>query len=99
MTQLQMWALLVGSLLPPLVAVVQQPGWSRGLRAVVGVVCSLVVGTVTVYLEQDGLDFGKDLVGTVLTVMVASQATYNNFWKPTGVAPAVESSTSGDSTA
>lgn len=98
MTQLQMWALLVGSFLPPLVAVVQQPGWSRGFRAVVTVVICILVGAVTTYLgAPGGFEFDKDLVGVILTVLVAAQATYQNFWKPTAIAPSVEAATSGRS--
>lgn len=88
MDNLTMWSLLVGTLLPMLVAVVQQPRWPNWLRAVVTVLVSLVVGAVTTYLEG-GLTL-DDWVGASLTILVAALATWRNFWKPVGVTDAIE---------
>jgi hypothetical protein len=89
---LTMWSLVVGALLPVLVAVVQQARWPDWLRAVVTAVSCLVAGAVTAWLAGDMT--GKTFVSSVLTVLVTALATYQGFWKRTGVAPAVERVTS-----
>lgn len=92
MTDLEMWTLLVGALLPALIAVIQQPQWSCRLRAVVTVVACLVAGGGTAGL--DGQLTGRSVVTSVLTVLVTALATYHGFWKPSGIAAAVEGLTS-----
>lgn len=96
MTDLAMWTLIVGTLLPPLIAAVQQPTWSSRTRSIVTVGTCLVAGFGTAWLG-DALR-GVSLVTTVLTVLVTALATYQGFWKPTGIAPTVESLTSGTNT-
>jgi hypothetical protein len=91
-TNAQLWALVVGALLPPLVAVVQQRHWPTWLRTLVGVVASLVAGTGTV-LVQHGWSW-HDWVGTSLLILVASVSTYRGVWKKSGIAPKIEAMTS-----
>ncbi len=74
------------------IAFVQQPRWPEWFRAVVTLVSCLALGAGTAYFEGT-LDF-KDWVGSSLTILVAALTTYQNFWKKTGVAPAVEKVTS-----
>lgn len=90
-----MWSLLVGALLPNLVAVVQQPQWPSWLRAVVGVICSIVAGAVTTYLTLEEVMWEQGMVHAILLVGIASWASYRNFWQPTRIAPAIEAKTSG----
>lgn len=99
MTDLEMWSLLVGSLLPMLVAVIQQPTWPRWFKAVVGIASSIVAGFVTTWLTADGLLFEQGMIHAMLLTGVASWASYVSFWKPTEVAPKIEDVTSpgGDS--
>lgn len=89
-SNLAMWTYLVGVLLPPVIAIVQQPRWPSGLRALMTVVACAIVGGVTSWLEQGELDFNGDLLGSILRVMIAAWASYLAFWKTTGVAPALE---------
>jgi hypothetical protein len=93
MEDLQNWTLLIGALLPPLIAFIQRPGWSNRARAIVTVVVCVAVGFVGTYLEGDGLQWDGDLVGACLRVLLAAQATYIAFWKPTQVAPKIELAT------
>lgn len=95
MTNLSMWTLLAGTLLPLVIATVQQPGWSPRVRSLVTTGLCLVVGGGTAWLG-DALT-GQSVVTSVLTVLVAALATYQGFWKPTGIAPTVEALTSGTS--
>jgi ABC-type uncharacterized transport system permease subunit len=88
-----MWSLLVGALLPPLVAFVEQPKWPNWFRAVVGVVASVVAGFVTTYLTADGVLWEQGMLHAMLLTGVAAWASYQSFWKPTNVAPAIEEKT------
>jgi len=93
LTDLEMWSLLVGVLLPTLVAVIQQPKWPSWFRAVVGVAASIVAGFVTTYLTLDSALWDQGMVHAILLVSVAAWASYRNFWKPTTIAPEIEAKT------
>ena len=91
------WALVLGVLLPPVIAVVQRPGWSNGARSVVTVLICTVVGTMTAWLSGDLSLPGhsvQEILGAIAVVIVAAQTTHRNFWKTTGISGAVESATS-----
>jgi hypothetical protein len=92
MDNAQMWALVVGFAIPPILAVVQQPGWSQLLRTLVLAVTALVAGLGTAYFA--GSFAGKDIVTSILIVLVTAIATYQGFWKSSGMAPAIEKATS-----
>lgn len=92
MDDLTMWSLLVGFVSPPLISMVQQPAWSRRLRALVTLAFSTVVGGGTAYFN--GAMTGKGLVSAILVVLVTALTTYKGLWKPSGVSPAVETATS-----
>lgn len=91
MTDTQMWALIVGFFLPLVVAVVVQTSWPSWLKSVTLFVASTVVAFVTVYLTGD-LD-GRTWLSATLVILVTAIAVYNGIWKPTKVAPAIESAT------
>lgn len=93
MSDLEMWSLLIGALLPPLVAVVQQPRWPSWVRAAVGVVASVVAGGVTTYLVLDDAMWEQGMLHAILLVAVAAWTSYRNFWTPTKIAPWVEEKT------
>ncbi|MFI6686591.1 hypothetical protein [Streptomyces sp. NPDC050485] len=86
----------VGSLLPLLTAIVQRPAWSAATKKVVATLVALVGGVITV-VSVDGLDLfehGLPTLGTLAAVLAASQTTYDLLWKPSKIAPAIESVTS-----
>lgn len=91
MTDFEMYALLVGFFLPPVLAIVQQSSWSNQLRAAVAFAACLVAGAGTAYFQGDLT--GKRFVTAALVVMTTGLATYRNFWKPTGVSPTIEAKT------
>jgi len=91
-SNLAMWALIVGTVLPPLLAIVQQPIWTQTLRTFVLVVASLVAGAGTAYFAGQ-LD-GTDITTSVLIVLVTGIATYKGLWQSSGIAPAIEAATS-----
>lgn len=91
MTDLDLWTLLVGAGMPPLVALVNQPRWPSWKRAIVSVVACLVAAGVTLWLGG-GLR-GASVVRGVLLVLVAALGSYHSWWKPSGIAPALERAT------
>lgn len=90
--------LAVGTLLPLLTAVVEQPRWSRSTRAVMSVAISVIAGLVA-YVSQHGLEFSSvsSVVVFVIGVVLASAASYESIWKPTGVASSIEQKTAPSS--
>lgn len=90
-SDLLMYSALVGFLLPPVLAIVMQSSWSQQFKAVVAFVACLIAGAGTAYFDAD-LD-GRTWVSSTLIVLTTGLATYRNFWKSTGIAPAIESAT------
>lgn len=86
-----MYSLLVGFFLPPVLAIVQQSKWSDRLRAVVAFAACALAGAGVAYFQGDLT--GKRFLTAGLIVLTTGLATYRNFWRPTGVAPAIESKT------
>ncbi|MEU7228945.1 hypothetical protein [Streptomyces chrestomyceticus] len=85
----------VGGLLPLLTAIVQRPHWSAGIKQIVAVAMALIAGVTTV-ISSGGLDLlqhGWLTFGTIGAVIAASQAAYDLIWKPSSLAPAIESAT------
>jgi FtsH-binding integral membrane protein len=91
-SNLELWTTIVGAVLPPLIAMVIQSHWEKPAQTAVMVVVCLVVGTVTSYLL--GYYATTDIVGAVLRTAGAAIVAYNGFWKPSGIAPAIERATS-----
>ncbi|MFG2865440.1 hypothetical protein [Streptomyces sioyaensis] len=86
----------VGALLPLLTAIVQRPAWSTEVKKVVAVVLALAAGVFTVAASGGWEQFqhGALTFATLATVLAASQSTYDLIWKPSKVAPVIESVTS-----
>lgn len=91
LSNLDLWNLVAGFLLPPVLAVIQQPRWPDWLRAGVAFVAALLVAVGTTYFE--GGISGEDWVRSALVVFVVAVATYASFWKKTGLAPRIEEAT------
>lgn len=90
-SEFEMYSLLVGFFLPPVLAIVQQSKWSDRLRAVVAFAACALAGAGVAYFQGDLT--GKRFLTAGLIVLTTGLATYRNFWRPTGVAPAIESKT------
>ena len=85
LTDLAMWTAIVASFLPVLVAFLQQPRWSQGVRVAVSTIASGIAGLGTVYFTNADLFDTRITPTVVLTVIIASQAAYRAFWKPAGI--------------
>jgi VIT1/CCC1 family predicted Fe2+/Mn2+ transporter len=90
-SDLELYALLVGFFLPLALSIIQQSSWSTRLRAVVAFVACLVAGAGTAYFQGDLT--GRRFVSATLLVLVTALATYRNLRKSTGIAPAIETKT------
>lgn len=98
MTNIQMWSLIVGFFLPIVTAAIIRRGWASSAQAVANFFAVVVAAAGTVYfegnLDTDNID---GYVKSLLMVFVAAIASYHGLLKPTGIAPAVEAATGGDS--
>lgn len=88
MSNLEMWALVVGFFLPNVIALVVQSGWSQRLQSVAAFVVCAVAAAGTAYFQGDLT--GRRFVEAGLVILVTAVATYKGFWKPTGVASGIE---------
>ncbi|MFE4575740.1 hypothetical protein [Streptomyces chartreusis] len=85
----------VGAVLPLLTAVVQRPAWSAKYKKVVAVVAAFLAGIVAVAADGgwDQFQHGQLTTVTILGVLAASQTSYDLVWKPSKLAPMIESLT------
>ncbi|MBV1940779.1 hypothetical protein KUF83_30050 [Streptomyces sp. BV286] len=86
----------VGGIMPLITAVVQRPEWSARNKKIVAAVMALLAGVVTVAaaggLEQ--FQHGVPTLSAIGAVLAVSQSAHDLIWKPSGLAPAIESITS-----
>lgn len=98
LSNLAMWSLILGFVSPPVLAFIQQPGWSERTRSFVAFLFSALVALGTLYFDDTlGFKAALDLdnyVTALLLTFVTTISTYRNFWKPNGAAPAIEAATS-----
>jgi VIT1/CCC1 family predicted Fe2+/Mn2+ transporter len=97
MTDAQMYAAIIGFFLPLVMSVIIQTGWSKRLQASLLFVVVLLVSLGTLYFT--GQLEGKTLITNVLYTFVTAIAAYHGLWKPTQIAPAIESVTNVNSSA
>lgn len=94
LTDLDIWSMLVGFLMPPLIAVILRSHWPSQAKASVTVAACLVGGGVTAYLQ--GYFHGVTLIRAVLLTLGAALVFYRIFWKPSKIAPTIEAATTPD---
>lgn len=92
MDHLTMWNLIVGFLLPNVIAVVQRPAFTKQARTAVTALFCAVAGVGTAYFTGE-FTF-DDVVGSVLIVGVSTITFYKGFWKSAGIAGEIERRTS-----
>lgn len=88
-------AALVGAGLPLLIAIVLQPNWRAGVRAVVSLVLC-VIGAVITNVFTDTVNFKDpnfDWVAFIGTVYGSAMVSYARFYKPTNTTPTIERKT------
>lgn len=85
------WSAAVGVLTPLLVAVVNRSYWKPWVKALVAIVSCVVTGFLTAWFNGELNAAG--LSTAVLVVLLASMATYSQFWKPSGITTKIEEKT------
>ena len=83
---------LIGFLLPPLIALVNQRRWSPVVKGLVALAACAAAATLAEALRA-GTDWA-DWRGTALTVAAAAFGFYRVFWQPSRIAPRIEDATS-----
>jgi hypothetical protein len=76
--------------MPLVVGMVVQSRWSKQLKGIVALVACGLAGLGSVIFAGAELD---DLKIVIPAVILASQAAYHTFWKPTGLVPLLEQAT------
>jgi hypothetical protein len=86
-----LWLMAVGFFSPLVIAVIQQSRWSPRRQAIVAFLFYVAVATVTAYLM--GIFNTAGIIVAVLVIFITAGNSYKLLWKPTGVAPAIQSAT------
>jgi len=91
-TDSELWAAVLGYVLPLAIAIVNQPRWSGAIKALFMIAVAVVDGLGTTYFN--GEFTSKNIVTCILTAAVAIGVAYHTVWKPSGIAPGIERATS-----
>ncbi len=89
------WAIVSGFFLPLLIAVIVQTHWSREFKTATGFVVCMAATAVQLGIQQKLS--AHNFFPTMLLVLTVSISTFQHFWKPLGVANAIEKGTSPQS--
>lgn len=89
---LENWQLFVGFVLPLVISVIVQRGWSQATQSVAMFLVCAVVTAGTMYLQGD-LDNITDYAESLLKLVALTVAFYKGVWKPTQVSPTIEEKT------
>ncbi len=91
-TDITLTGVVVGSLLPNVIAIAVQPTWRSETRGLVAFGICAVAGLLIALLQGD-IRHGQDVAAGVVTVLITSQVLYQTLWRPSGIAPAIEEGT------
>ncbi|WP_406205334.1 hypothetical protein OH807_30670 [Kitasatospora sp. NBC_01560] len=80
------WGLLLGAATPWATALIQQPHWTKPVRAVVGAVASGIVGVITVLARGD-IAHAQTALTTIALAITASKTFYDGLWQHVGAGP------------
>jgi hypothetical protein len=86
----------VSAIMPLIVAFVVQSHWPKEAKGAVALAASILAGVGSVYLGGANL---REVGVVIPAVLIASQASYHTFWKPTGLAPAFEQASNANEVA
>lgn len=86
-------ALLLGTIVPLVVALVNKSRANRALKSLSNVLLSALAAVIALWAKNDlNTDLWTSL-NAFITALTASIASYYGVWKPTGVAPAIAGAT------
>jgi len=96
MSDLELWSVVIGTVLPGLVAVVNRLAWAGWVKGLVALGSSLLMAVGTAWLHgvltQTSFTAGT-WVHSALFVTVSTFGAYRLLWHPTGWAQAIEQAT------
>ena len=92
-TDITLASIVVGSLLPNIIAIVVQPSWRKETRGLVAFGICVAAGLLIALLQGD-IGRGEDIAASVVAVLITSQVLYQALWRPSGIAPSLEQATS-----
>jgi hypothetical protein len=95
-TELQ-WSLILGAILPPLIAVIQRPNFSSHVRTAITVIVCVVAGLVGLAIEGKLGAGAKTIVVNMIVVIGAAVTFHDRIWRPLSITPRIESATSPSS--
>jgi hypothetical protein len=87
------WSLILGVLLPPLIAILQRPSFPSHLRAGITVVVCVAAGLVGLAIEGKLGVGAKTIVINLLVVIGAAVTFHEHVWKNLRVTPTIERAT------
>jgi hypothetical protein len=88
MTDAQLWASVVAFFLPLVIAVVQQPHWTRTARTAVAALFAIADGGLSTAFAGDFT--GRSLVSCILLTIVVSGTSYKRLFEPIGLTGIIE---------
>lgn len=90
-SQIDNWTTIVGVFLPLVIAVVNRQSWGAPLKALAALAICILAAAGDVYWK--GQFSVSNWAETTLAIFVIVATSYVAFWKPTGLADAVEKRT------
>lgn len=78
--------------LPPIIAVIVQSHWSSQIKGALAFAVCVAAALLMVLYEDSGLDW-HDWRNASLVIFSAAMFFYHTFWKPSGLAPSIEKTT------
>lgn len=91
----ELWAAALAVVLPPVIAIVNQPRWSGAVKALFMLLVATLDGLGTAYFNDSF--HGRTIAGCILLAVIIIGATYHTLWRPSGIAPGIERATSTNS--
>lgn len=82
---------LLGSMMPAAIAVILRRNWSSEVKGAVALVLCLIAAALLTW--QTGNLNAADYVRSALIVFTMAQVLYQTYWKPSEIAPSIESRT------
>lgn len=90
MSNTQMLAALVAAFIPFVLAMILRKHWSESTKSSIAFFVCVIAGLATCYVTgQLTTDDADQITSSILIVLVTALALYHGFWKPSGIASAV----------
>lgn len=88
-TDITLTSIVIGSLLPNVIAIIVQPSWRKEIRGLAAFgICVIAGGLIA--LVQGDIGRGSDVATSVVAVLITSQVLYQALWRPSGIVPTIE---------